>query len=57
MWQKVCSTAIENVNSQIDSVNKTIKSLRSKVDTYDSSSSRFRDKFYSTTMTVINKFS
>ncbi len=57
MWQSTCQTAIENVGSQIESVNKTIKSLRSKVDTFDSSSSRFRDKFYTTTMTIINKIS
>lgn len=57
MWQNTCQTAIDNVGSQIESVNKTIKSLRSKVDTFDSSSSRFRDKFYSTIMTVLNKIS
>lgn len=57
MWQNTCQTAIDNIGSQIESVNKTIKSLRSKVDTFDSSSSRFRDKFYSTIMTVLNKIS
>ena len=57
MWQNVCQTAIENIGSQIESVNKTIKSLRSKIDTFDSSANRFRDKFYSTTMTVLNKLS
>lgn len=57
MWQNTCQTAIDNVGSQIESVNKTIKSLRSKVDTFDSSSNRFRDKFYSTIMTVLNKIS
>ena len=56
-WQNVCQTAIENIGSQIESVNKTIKSLRSKIDTFDSSANRFRDKFYSTTMTVLNKLS
>jgi len=56
-WQNICQTAIENIGSQIESVNKTIKSLRSKIDTFDSSASRFRDKFYSTTMTVLNKLS
>ncbi|MFQ6722862.1 MAG: hypothetical protein ACLRFH_00440 [Opitutales bacterium] len=56
-WQNTCQTAIENVGSQIDSVNKTIKSLRSKIDTFDSSANRFRDKFYSTTMTLLNKLS
>lgn len=57
MWQNKCQTAIENIGNQIDSVNKTIKSLRSKVDTFDASSNRFRDKFYTTTMTIINKIS
>ncbi len=57
MWQNVCQTAIENIGSQIESVNKTIKSLRSKIDTFDSSANRFRDKFYSTIMTAINKIS
>ena len=56
-WQNVYQTATENIGSQIESVNKTIQSLRSKIDTFDSSASRFRDKFYSTTMAVINKLS
>jgi hypothetical protein len=56
-WQKTYDTAIENVNTQIESVNKSITSLRSKIDTFDTSANRFRDKFYSTIMNVLNKIS
>ena len=50
-WQTTYDTAVGNIQSQLESVNKSIESLRNKIDTFNSSASNFRNKAY----TIYNK--
>ena len=50
-WKKTYDTVIGNVQTQLESVNKSIESLRNKINTFDTSASNFRNKAY----TIYNK--
>lgn len=47
----IYDTVIGNVQSQLESVNKSIESLRNKINTFDTSAANFRNKAY----TIYNK--
>ena len=50
-WTTTYDTVIGNVQTQLESVNKSIESLRNKINTFDTSASNFRNKAY----TIYNK--
>lgn len=50
-WKTTCDTVIGNVQTQLESVNKSIESLRNKINTFDESAINFRNKAY----TIYNK--
>lgn len=47
----IYDTAIGNIQSQLESVNKSIESLRNKINTFDTSAANFRNKAF----TIYNK--
>ena len=50
-WKTTYDTVINNVQAQLESVNKSIESLRNKINTFDTSAVNFRNKAY----TIYNK--
>ena len=50
-WKTTYDTVINNVQAQLESVNKSIESLRNKINTFDESAMNFRNKAY----TIYNK--
>ncbi|MBR1843745.1 MAG: hypothetical protein IJ793_02640 [Opitutales bacterium] len=50
-WTTTYDTVIGNVQAQLESVNKSIESLRNKINTFDESAMNFRNKAY----TIYNK--
>ena len=50
-WKKTYDTVIGNIQAQLESVNKSIESLRNKINTFDTSAMNFRNKAY----TIYNK--
>jgi hypothetical protein len=53
-WTTVMDTSIENVKSTIEGINDDVSTMRSKIDTFDSTSSTFRNRAYSTYSTIVN---
>lgn len=56
-WTTSYDTSIANEQSQLEYVQKTITSLRKKIDTFDSMSSNFRSKAYTIYNRIVNKIS
>ena len=54
-WTTQYDTAIANQRSQLEYVQKSINSLRKKIDTFDSMSSNFRSKAYTIYNKIVNK--
>lgn len=54
-WTTQYDTAIANQRSQLEYVQKSINSLRKKIDTFDSMSSNFRSKSYTIYNKIVNK--
>ena len=50
-WMQTYDTVIGNIETQLESVNKSIESLRNKINTFDTSAINFRNKAY----TIYNK--
>lgn len=55
LWTTQYDTAIANQRSQLEYVQKSINSLRKKIDTFDSMSSNFRSKAYTIYNKIVNK--
>ena len=54
-WTTQYDTATANQRSQLEYVQKSINSLRKKIDTFDSMSSNFRSKAYTIYNKIVNK--
>lgn len=54
-WKSCFDTCIENEKSQLEYVEKSISSLRQKINTFDQTSTNFRNKAYTIYNNIINK--
>lgn len=54
-WTTVYNTAIENYKTQLEYEQKSVASLRKKIDTIDSMASSFRSKAYTIYNKIVNK--
>ncbi|MGX8716768.1 MAG: hypothetical protein ACSW8C_02125 [bacterium] len=55
LWVTQYDTAIANQRSQLEYVQKSINSLRKKIDTFDTMASNFRSKAYTIYNKIVNK--
>ena len=54
-WTSTYQTVIENNSTQLEYIEKTITSLRKKINTFDTAASNFRNKAYSIYNKIVNK--